>query len=299
VVWSDGANTCGNPAPVVDTDTGVIWLLMTWNRGKDHEQQIIQRTSQDTRRVFITSSDDDGRTWAAAKEITASVKKPEWGWYATGPVNGIQLTRGAHRGRLLIPANHTEPASLGSTQTVMRSHVIYSDDHGKTWQLGGSEAEKTDESTIIARSDGSLLHNMRSYHGQHRRAVATSDDGGATWSPMHLDETLIEPVCQACLFRVSWSVADQKSRVLFSNPASLKREKLTVRLSFDEGATWPRAIVLHDGPAAYSCLACQPDQTVLCLFECGEKSPYETISLARFPLNWLEKEPVDHKGVRE
>jgi len=294
VIWSDGSNTCGNPAPVVDTTTGTIWLLMTWNRGTDQERKIIDRVSQDTRRAFVTHSEDDGCHWALPQEITATVKQSEWGWYATGPVNGIQLTRGPHRGRLVIPANHTEPAAAGSNQTAMRSHVIYSDDHGQTWKLGGSEAEKTDESTLVERPDGSLLHNMRSYHGQHRRAIATSADGGATWTPVHLGDALIEPICQACLLRVSWPEAGRKSRVLFANPASIKRERMTVRLSYDEGATWPVARVLHEGPAAYSGLACLPDQTVLCLFERGEKNPYETISLARFPLAWLEQDQPGH-----
>jgi sialidase-1 len=304
VIWSDSTNTCGNPAPVVDQLTGVVWLLMTWNLGVDKEAGIIYRQARDTRRVFLTSSRDDGRTWSPPAEITASVKRPDWGWYATGPVNGIQLTRGGSggsgagvspakvpagvppAGRLVIPCNHSTLTT--ATQSVTRSHVIYSDDHGRTWQIGGIEAEQTNESTVAELSDGSLLHNMRSYHGKHRRAVATSRDGGLTWSPVKLDEALIEPVCQASLLRGTWPERGEKSRLLFSNPASTKREKLTVRVSHDEGATWTAGKVLHPGPAAYSCLALLPDNLIGCLFERGEASPYERISLARFSLDWLE-----------
>ncbi len=107
VVWDDGENTCGNPCPVVDRTTGTIWLPMTWNHGKDTENQIKQNTGKDTRRVFLTHSDDNGRTWAKPREITAEVKRPEWRWYATGPGVGIQLTRGPWKGRLLIPCDHS------------------------------------------------------------------------------------------------------------------------------------------------------------------------------------------------
>lgn len=287
LIWSDDENTCGNPTPVVDQATGVVWLLTTWNSGVDKEKEIDQRASRNSRRAFAITSADDGLTWSKPQEITTSVKKQGWGWYATGPGNGIQLTRGPQRGRLVIPANHSERVA-GSTNAATRSHVFYSDDHGKTWQLGGVEEEKTNESTIAELSDGSLMHNMRSYHKKSRRAVATSKDGGMTWSPVKLDDALIEPVCQASLLRCTWPDKGEKSRLLFSNPASEKREKLTVRVSYDEGATWPVGKLVFDGPAAYSCLTILPDKTVACLFECGKKNSYETITLARFPLSWLE-----------
>jgi len=287
IVWSDGKNTCGNPAPVVDQSTGTIWLLMTWNLGEDKESAIHQGTSKDTRRAFVTHSDDDGRTWSKPVEITSSVKKPEWGWYATGPVNAIQLTRGPHKGRLVIPANHSGPNAEG--KSVSRSHTIYSDDHGKTWHLGGLQDERTNESTIVELSDGSLLQNMRTYKGKNLRAIARSKDAGATWTPVTHDQALIEPVCQACILRATWPDEGQKSRILFSNPASLQREKMTVRVSYDEGVTWPASRTIYDGPAAYSCLTVLPDKTIGLLYERGEKRPYETIAFCTFPLSAIEQ----------
>jgi sialidase-1 len=288
IVRSDGENVCGNPAPVVDETTGVVWLLMTWNLGADGEREINNGTSKDTRRVFVTHSGNDGMTWARPREITPSVKKPDWRWYATGPVNGIQLVLGPHKGRLVIPCNHTEPKS--GQQSVSRAHVIYSDDHGATWQLGGIEDELTNESTVVECAGGSLLHNMRSYQKKNRRAVATSNDGGATWSRVKLDDALIEPICQGSILRYSWPENGGRSRILFSNPASAKRENLTIRISYDEGATWAVSKVLHDGPSAYSCLAVLPDKSIACLFECGDKNSYEKISLARIPLDLLEND---------
>lgn len=293
VIWTDQTNTCGNPAPVIDRETGTIGLLMTWNDGADREAAITRRQARNTRRVFVARSRDDGLTWSKPEDITASAKNPDWDWYATGPGNGIQLERGPHRGRLVIPANHSQLNS--SNESLTRSHVIFSDDHGATWQLGGSEEEKTNESALVELSDGSLLHNMRSYHGKNRRATATSRDGGITWSAVKLDAALIEPVCQASIFRYSWPGPAAKNRILFANPASVKRENVTVRLSYDDAASWPVGKVLFAGPSAYSSLAVLPDQSVVCLFECGEKNAYETISLAHFPLTWLEEVSAPEK----
>ena len=85
VVWADAGHTCGNPCPIVDRTTGTIWLLMTWNRGDDEEPGILDGTSTDTRRIFVTSSRDDGLTWSEPAEITETTKQPNWTWYATGP----------------------------------------------------------------------------------------------------------------------------------------------------------------------------------------------------------------------
>jgi sialidase-1 len=106
VLWDDGDNVCGNPAPVVDKLTGTIHLLCTWNLGEDHEKEIIDGRSSDTRRVFVMQSGEDGRRWTEAREITKDVKEDHWTWYATGPCHGIQLQHGKHAGRLLIPCDH-------------------------------------------------------------------------------------------------------------------------------------------------------------------------------------------------
>ncbi len=90
------------------------------------------------------------------------------------------------------------------------------------------------------------------------------------------------------MLRCTWPNTGNKSRILFSNPASTKREKLTVRVSYDEGATWPLSKEIFPGPSAYSCLAMLHDGRIACLFEAGEKNSYEKITLAHFSLDWLE-----------
>jgi sialidase-1 len=274
VVWDDGANTCGNPCPVLDARTGTVWLLLTHNLGRDTEAQITNGTAKGTRTVWVTKSADDGATWDKPVEITRDVKRPDWTWYATGPGVGIQLKGG----RLVVPCDNQVAGSK-----VRQSHVLLSDDGGKTWRLGGVVGPLCNESQAVELRDGRLLLNVRSYRGNSRRLVAVSKDQGETFFAPAEDRELIEPVCQASIFRHP----GPRGGVLFSNPASTKREKMTVRLSRDEGKTWPYARALHDGPSAYSCLAVLPDGTVACLYERGAKNAYETITLARFSLDWL------------
>jgi len=155
---------------VVDRQTGTIWLLSTWNLGSDHEKRIIDGTSKDTRRVFITSSTDDGLSWAKPKEITSDVKQPDWTWYATGPGNGIQLSKGKHKGRLIIPCDHIE----AGTKKYF-SHVIYSDDHGRSWQLGGSTPDDmVNECAVVQLDNGDLMLNMRNYDRTKKTAPSLS-----------------------------------------------------------------------------------------------------------------------------
>ncbi len=94
VIGDNGPNTFGNPCAVVDTRTNTIWLLITQNRGTDREKDIIAGTSEGGRTVWAMRSQDDGATWSTPVEITASVKAPEWTWYATGPGVGVQLRSG-------------------------------------------------------------------------------------------------------------------------------------------------------------------------------------------------------------
>jgi len=229
------------------------------------------------RTAWVMRSADDGRTWSEPVEISASVRQPEWRWYATGPGHGIQLANGI----LMVACDH----STGDPAKKMFSHVIYSEDAGITWKLGGSAEEKTDESTVVELKDGRLYLNMRTYRKTGCRGIAFSSDQGKTWSPVQNDEALIEPVCEGSC--IGYDTKAGKRFVLFSNPASKQREKMTVCLSQDDCKTWPVARELYAGPSAYSDLVVLADGTVGCLYERGEKSAYERITFARFPLEWL------------
>ncbi len=281
VVSSAKGYTTGNPAPVVDRETGTILLPLTRNRAEDTEPMIL-RGEAPPRTVWITRSRDDGLTWEEPQEISDSVRRDDWRWYATGPCHGIQLASG----RLMIPCDHARSPAFKD----WHSHVIYSDDGGATWQIGGIADGFTNESTVVELTDGRLCLNMRNYRTSKRRAIAFSDDQGMTWSPVHDDDALIEPRCQASIIRYSTESSVGKNRVLFSNPASEKRENMTVRVSYDECRTWPVARSLHTGPAAYSDLVVLPDGAIGCLYERGDTHPYERITFARFSLQWLTED---------
>lgn len=272
VIWDDGNNVCGNPAPVVDKMTGVVHLLSTWNLGEDHESEIIAGTSNDTRRIFALSSTDDGKNWSTPKEITKSVIKENWTWYATGPGHGIQLEYGENKGRLIMACDHIEAESKKYF-----SHIIYSDDHGMTWQLGGQTIQdQVNECTIAELSNGDLMLNMRNYDRTHKaRKIAISKDGGVTWGAIYPDKNLIEPICQASLLTVK---NNKNSTLYFLNPANEdKRERMTLKKSVNNGKSWSVIKVLFAGPSAYSDLTLLGNGNLGCFYEAGNDIPYEGI----------------------
>ena len=272
LVYEEGGDTdvtIGNACPVVDRETGIIWLPFTRNNTD----------------VLITSSKNDGKSWSKPINITKQVKRDGWGWYATGPGNGIQLTRGTHKGRLIIPCDHRLTRITDRNKST-RSHVIYSDDHGSTWTIGGSTDFLMNECTIAERTDGSLLLNMRSNRGRKMRAVATSQNGGIDWSKCVDNPALPEPVCQANMLRVNWPTDNQPGRLVFSNPASpSKRENLVVRVSYNDGKTWPTNRTVYQGAAAYSCMTVLANGNIGIVFE---RDNYAFISYCEVSLQWLE-----------
>ena len=126
-----------------DLHTGTIWLLFCRNRMDGDEPEISAGTAPRT--VWVTSSDDDGATWSEPREITGAVKLPQWSWYATGPGHGIQL----RRGRLVIACDHRVMEFGDGTRDPDYSHVIYSDDQGASWHIGGSSDRGANESTAV------------------------------------------------------------------------------------------------------------------------------------------------------
>jgi sialidase-1 len=282
-VWDDADNTCGNPCPVLDESTGTIWLLLTHNPGNAHENDIVAHKAAGSRTVWVTHSSDQGATWAPPVEITSTTKAASWTWYATGPGIGIQLEHGPRAGRLVIPCDYNEDDPANAKTPIRGSHVIYSDDHGATWQRGGTIAPGVNECQLAELFDdrGTLLINMRSYLGHAVRAESTSRDGGDTWTRAADAPALVEPICQASLLR------DEPAHLLlFANPADGKRRvNLTVRASRDNAHTWREVAVLHPGPSAYSCLVALSASEAGCLYERGEKNAYEKISFARFRID--------------
>jgi len=253
----DAEITIGNPCPMVDSSTDTVHLLFTRNN----------------QRVFYTSSQDDGNTWAEPREITEAFRGFNFPWtrVGTGPGHGLRLKSG----RLLAPIWLNERIRFN-----YRSAVVYSDDNGATWLAGGlvgPEVPDTNECMAVAMPDESVYLNMRATDTRSR-SVAQSTDGGETWSTPVTDEGLFDPVCQASVLRVG-------ERVFFTNPSGPGRANLLVRESDDGAKTWRILRIIHEGPSAYSDLAISRDgETVFCLYECGATGPYEYLRLQSISL---------------
>ena len=277
--WSDvqivgdrGDDVFGNPAPVVDQQTGAIHLLAT-----------VETNS----RIVSMTSTDHGLTWSAPQDITATAAPASFTRVGTGPGHGIQLEQSDRAGRLVIPCWYQNGDGLDQ----FGSYVLYSDDGGDNWQMGGGIDTESNEATAVELADGSVYLNTRNYDGTFHRAEAVSNDGGATFGPAEVAADLNEPRCQASLLRYS-SVddGDDRNRILFSNPDNqpLVRRTMTVRSSFDEAGTWTDGKVIHRGPSAYSDLVKLDDGTIGLLYEGGYGSAYHHVTFARFTEDWLD-----------
>lgn len=294
--------TAGNQSPVVDLldpqHPGRIWMPFTLEND----------------RVFVTYSDDHGATWSKdsfgrAREITDDVKQPAWGWYATGPVHGIQLTRGAKAGRLIIPSDHRIDgvSSWGS-------HVVYSDDHGQSWQLGAvdthfaSSPVHPNENVAVELVDGRVYFNARSQNGSGAgtRAITHSSNGGDAFDGPFVEEpNITTPVVQNSALRfAAVDEGDTQNILIYSSPGqSNSRRDFTIQVSYDEGASWTDDTLIHPGPAAYSDLVKLDSQSIGVLYEAGPVL-YDEIIFASFefddlnPAGWNRiPGDVDQNGV--
>ena len=284
--WSNpsASITMGNPTPVVDlldpNHPGRIWLPFARNND----------------RVFVTFGDDHGGTWSVRREITSTAKDPSWSWYATGPVHGIQLQRGQHAGRLIIPSDHRDAATNG-----WGAHILYSDDHGETWQIGAVDTRPVtkdinpNENVAVELVDGRLYINARDQNGTDpaTRVVAYSSDGGLTYDrPFVAQPNIVTPVVQNSVIRFAATDQGAERNVLvYSAPGHpSQRRDLAILLSFDESKSWAIKTVLHPGPAAYSDLVRIDAATLGVLYEAGS-SLYDEILFATFRLGDLTSQP--------
>jgi len=286
----------GNPCAIVERDGKCVHLLFTRGGGEC---------------LFYTKSTDDGKTWSelvtasdvpGEKEYTGTSFLKDFGGspvrLGAGPVHGIQT----QQGRLIAPSY------VGRTidgQPRGGSCIIYSDDGGKTWNAGGVipyvDEMRHGECTVVERSDGSLLMNMRAggpgTYALGYRVLSGSSDGGATWSQPVVDKNLPCPACQASMIRLG------EKEILFLNPAVHRegafhlrsRRNLTLRLSQDDGRTWAYSRVLNEGLAGYSDMAVTKEGKILCVFENGTNDYCEKISIVQLDRAWL----VGDKDARE
>jgi sialidase-1 len=287
IIAERGSMTVDNPVPIVDRQTGAVHFLFQVNYAQ----------------LFYMRSDDDGRTFSAPVDITEAAHNFRRGWagegqtdkygwnvVAPGPGHGIQLASGRLLSTIWMSPHYRHRPSAVAT--------IYSDDHGKTWQSGALLPQNLlnpSEHVALELAGGRVMLNIRSEGTEHRRAVAYSPDGISGWTAPELHQELFEPVCMASLIRLSAQPQQKKNRILFANPDSRQQNKsrddLRVRLSYDEGKTWPVAKLLQEGGTGYSDMAVGKDGTIYILYEHvtpdGTPERNRGLTLARFTLEWL------------
>ncbi|MDQ1029380.1 sialidase-1 [Streptomyces umbrinus] len=298
VVAAGKGDTRGNPAPVVDPRTGKVVLLTSYNSGAVTEAQIMRGevTAEQSRRVFVQTSRDDGRRFSAPRDITSAVKLPGWRWYATGPGHAVALTRGPYAGRLVVPSNHSASPAAGSADTGQEAkyygaHAIYSDDGGVTWRVGFVDdlydgVENANESIAAQLPDGRLYFSSRDQHGSSvgNRLDSYSSDGGVTLDRPYLVQPTLNdvPVVQGSVLQLTGVGQGTGAPLLFSGPSvPTVRQSMAVWRSADAGHSFTKAKTLSTLPAAYSDLVQLGSDRVGVLYETGAAGMYEGIEFRR------------------
>lgn len=255
-------------------------------------------------RWFAIRSDDDGVTWTEPVEITSAFEafreKVQWQVIATGPGHGIQM----ENGRLVVPFWMTDYEGRGKISHA--AGVIYSDDHGQSWQAGEIAIPKGGEPNVVQLSDGRVMVTSRNGDTRNRRTFAISPDGVSNWSPPSFFNEILEPGCMAGVISIPGDGSDSKPWLLYSAPntterAHKDRRNVTIYISKDDGKTWPIRKQLFGGPSAYSDLAVLPDGNILCFYEKGVEHrhgdkgrpwAYRYLVVAKFDRDWLVSEQV-------
>jgi sialidase-1 len=307
VIWSDGRNKIGPGVPVVDQRRGDIVLLAIRTAGHVSAEDInTGRASwEDSRRPFVLRSTDEGRTWSDPVEITDAVKPRRWRHFVFGPGHAIQLTRGRHAGRIVVPGNHTGIPPEGSDDQGTEAkyhgvHLAYSDDGGHTWKLGATDENydgryvNGDESQLIELTDGTLYQSVRDQGGNTHghRAYVLSEDGGESYAGgLKSQRELETAVVQGTVQRVfATDQGDDSNLILFSSAketATGGRGAMVIWRSTNEGRDWEEARTIWPERSAYSDMVKLSDDYLGLLFEAGQNNPYEEISFARIPISNL------------
>ncbi|MBN1417360.1 MAG: exo-alpha-sialidase, partial [Planctomycetes bacterium] len=267
--------SAANAATVVDRTNGRVWVL--YLRCKPGRNTETSRPGTDDALTIARWSGDNGATWSDPIDLSKVARDyadPTWRVSVVGPGGAIQT----RTGRLIAPI-WKYPFGV---------FAMWSDDHGKTWQRGERVPGDIggDEDQLVELSDGRILMDIRQEKGPHRW-IATSADGGRTWSKPRPGETVTPCACAIERLTLEKSGAG-RNRILWTGPKGPGRKTLVARLSCDEGATFGGERVISDEAAAYSDLTILKDGRAGVLWERGD---YKFITFTTFDVEWLETAP--------
>lgn len=259
-----GQNGVGDPAVLVDENTGTIWAIAVWTRGmgngRSWTNSMPGMEPMETPQLMLVRSDDDGRTWSKPVNVTKQVKDPSWCFLLQGPGRGITMSDGT----LVFAIQFIDGDRMP------HAGIMYSKDHGESWHIHNPARPNTTEAQVAEVEPGVLMLNMRDNRGGSR-AVMTTTDLGRTWTEHVSNRTALrEPVCMASLISVpAGKNALGKDLLLFSNPDTTDgRYNITIKASLDGGVTWPYRLLLDEGYGwGYSCLTMIDSETVGILYE--------------------------------
>lgn len=294
VVGAEDELAHGNPAPVVDAVTGRITLLYSssdWNRNKKAPSR---DGVQYPRTVHAIHSMDGGLNWSESVALP-QLKAAGWAWVSTGPGHGIQLSRGKHHGRLIVPGDHTASGNKAGGQ------LYYSDDGGLTWELGATSAVTKDgaypaELTVAETVDGSVYVNARSSEparcatNEHRLSTRSTDGGATFTGPFAPVANLDTSPVFGSLLRLHARDRDGKpNRLLYSGASRLgpnpleDRRELAIRSSLDEGKSWQTVgTLVSPARTGYSDLSLLADGSIGVLYETAGNIPHGNIVFTAF-----------------
>eukprot|EP00928_Gymnodinium_smaydae_P033686 TRINITY_DN24066_c0_g2_i1.p1 TRINITY_DN24066_c0_g2~~TRINITY_DN24066_c0_g2_i1.p1 ORF type:complete len:422 (+),score=26.74 TRINITY_DN24066_c0_g2_i1:50-1315(+) len=295
-----GDEVCGSPSPVEDRAGGVHVLMSR------HPAEASNGPGHTLRSVWITSSFDQGVTWSSPREISTSVKPPHWKWYATGPGHGLRLQQQRDprlNGRLLVACEHTVLMQNGKHHYF--SHVIFSDDHGKTWRVGGTvpamPSHNSNEASLAELSDGRLVLSARNLNGNdghsNNRLLSMSPDGGISWTMVYPQAGLNAVDCAGSLAQIPRRLAPfpgsflQRGTFVDGGTAEVlmfthsigvaratrgdgwMRTGLRLSISIDGGFSWPQdksTVLFEKDATGHSDAQVLADGSLMIVYERGD-----------------------------
>ena len=279
-----------DPSYVVDHQTGTIFNfhVKSYDQGWGGSKAGTDPENRSIIQAEVSTSTDNGWTWTH-RTITADITKDNpWTARFAASGQGIQIRHGTHAGRLV--QQYTIRTADGAVQAVS----VYSDDHGKTWQAGTPTGTGMDENKVVELSDSSLMLNSRASDGSGFRKVARSTDGGQTWSEPVSDKNLPDSVDNAQIIRAFPNAApsDPRAKVLLlshsPNPKPWSRDRGTISMSCDDGASWVTGKVFNEKFVGYTTIAVQSDGSIGLLSEdASDGASYGGIWYRNFTMNWL------------